>query len=195
VSVVVDLRRLAARSAPAPAARERCDLCGLDIPDDHRHLVNVEERRLACVCEPCGVLFPGDGPWRATGTRIVWLDELDLTPELWASFQIPIGLAFFFRTDGGGVAAFYPSFAGTTECRLDLEAWDELVERNAVLAGLEPEGEALLVDRRSEPPRHAIVPIDRCYRLVGLVKASWRGINGGDEVHRAIDGFFTELRG
>ena len=41
-----------------------------------------------------------------------------------------------------GVVAFYPSPAGTTECELDLGAWEELVAANPVLEGLEPDAEA-----------------------------------------------------
>ena len=36
-----------------------------------------------------------------------------------------------------------------------------------------------MVNRMSEPPLYAIAPIDRCYKLVGLVKARWEGISGG----------------
>ena len=27
---------------------ERCDLCSTTIPDDHRHMLNIEERRIVC---------------------------------------------------------------------------------------------------------------------------------------------------
>jgi hypothetical protein len=54
--------------------------------------------------------------------------------------------------------------------------------------------EALIVDRTSEPSRYAIAPIDECYRLVGMVKANWEGISGGDAIERTVPGFFDELR-
>jgi hypothetical protein len=91
------------------------------------------------------------------------------------------------------VVAFYPSPAGATESELYLEAWDDLVARNAALAGLEQEVEALIVDRLSEPRNYAIVPIDRCYELVGAIKASWRGISGGSAVEDAVGAFFAAL--
>ena len=50
------------------------------------------------------------------------------------------------------------------------------------------------MNRMSEPHAYAIAPIDRCYMLVGLVKASWEGISGGGAVEEAIDGYFDELR-
>src|SRR5262245_1957027 len=198
MSAVRELRRLAS-SREAAAARvplERCDLCGAEIPEDHRHLVHVEERRIVCACEPCRALLAGEGPWRPTGARVVWLDGLELSDERWNGFGIPIGLAFVFTTGTPlGAVAFYPSPAGATESELDLDAWDELVAANPVLGTLEPEAEALLVNRLARPPQHAIVPVDECYRLVGLVRASWQGISGGAGVARAVEGFFAELRG
>jgi hypothetical protein len=65
---------------------------------------------------------------------------------------------------------------------------------NPVLRELEPDAEALIVNRTADPPMYAIAPIDRCYMLVGLVKASWEGISGGAGVERAIEAYFDELR-
>ncbi len=77
-----------------------------------------------------------------------------------------------------GVVAFYPSPAGATESELDLDAWEALVARNPVLEQLEPDAEALVVNRLSEPHQYAIAPIDDCYALVGLIKSRWEGISG-----------------
>ena len=60
--------------------------------------------------------------------------------------------------------------------------------------GLEPDAEALIVNRIADPPEHAIAPIDECYRLVGMIKIEWDGISGGAGVERAIETFFGELR-
>jgi hypothetical protein len=194
--VVSALRRLQMRQMPeGPQPIEaNCDLCGTSMPEDHRHLLQLEERSIVCVCESCWALRSGDAEYRPTGSRVVWLEGLVLPDDLWARFRIPIGLAFFLRT-GDGVVAFYPSPAGATESELDLGVWDELVRLNPVLEDLGPEGETLIVDRTSRDGlRCAIAPTDQAYRLVGLVKASWRGISGGPEVGKAIDRFFDELR-
>jgi len=90
--------------------------------------------------------------------------------------------------------ALYPSPAGATECELYLEAWDELVSANPVLEGLEPEVEALVVNRLADPPQYAIVPIDRCYELVGMIKSTWEGISGGNAVENAVESFFARLQ-
>ena len=194
-----ELRRLA-NLRPVAAGEEHCDLCASAIPAEHRHLLHIEDRRIVCTCETCRVLFAGDGPYRPTGTRTVWLDGLELADELWASFRIPIGLAFFFDSSTGGrdgeagVVAFYPSPAGTTECELDLGPWQALVAANPVLATLEPDAEALVVNRLAGARQHAIVPIDECYRLVGLVRVSWEGISGGTAIEAAVERFFRETK-
>ena len=183
--------------APAASARpgdDRCDLCGVAIDPEHRHLLHLLDRRILCSCEPCFALRSGDAELRPSGTRVLQLDGLTLGDDLWAKFQIPIALAFFMlRERGQGVVALYPSPAGATESELHLDAWDELVAANPVLADLEPEVEALIVNRLSVPPRFAVVPIDRCYELVGMIKSRWEGISGGRAMEDAVAEFFGAL--
>jgi Family of unknown function (DUF5947) len=197
-AAVAGLRRLVrgrpSTSIPPEVDGARCDLCGGRMDHDHRHLLHLEERRILCTCEPCWAMRAGDAGLRPTGTRHLLLAGFDLDDELWASFQVPIGLAFFFVSDAGGVVALYPSPAGATESELHFEAWNDLVSRNPVLEGLEHEVEALVVNRLSDPPAHAIVPIDRCYELVGTIKASWQGISGGSAVEDSVEAFFADLR-
>jgi hypothetical protein len=193
--VVSSLKRLQMRQMPeGPEPLDaNCDLCGTSMSEDHRHLLQLDERSIVCVCESCWALRSGDPEFRPTGTRVLWLDELDLPEDLWARLRIPIGLAFFLRT-GGGVVAFYPSPAGATESELDLGVWEELEARNQVLDELEPEAEVLIVDRIGGRRRAVIAPTDKGYELVGLVKSKWQGISGGSELDGAIDGFFERLR-
>jgi Fe-S cluster biogenesis protein NfuA len=182
-------------SAPALASEERCDLCKTTIPDDHRHLLNLVERRIECVCESCWALRSGDAEYRPTGGRTLWLPALQLPEEVWASFQIPIGLAFFMDSSTAGcVVALYPSPAGATESELHFSSWSRMVELNPILADLEPDIEALIVNRLSDPPAYAIAPIDRCYALTGTIKVNWEGLSGGPKVGEAVSGFFDELR-
>jgi hypothetical protein len=190
---VASLRRLA---APAPAL-ERCDLCRTTIPDDHRHLLQLEERRILCSCESCFALRSGDPELRPTGTRTVWLDGFALPDDLWAAFQIPIGLAFFMHSSvTGSVVAMYPSPAGATESELRFDAWYRLVQLNPPLAELELDAEGLIVNRLGgSVAAAAIAPIDRCYELVGLIKSRWQGISGGPGVETGVAEFFAGLRG
>jgi len=180
----------------AVIAVEQCDLCGTTIADDHRHLLHLAERRIVCSCEACWAMRAAEGDYRPVGNRTVWLDDLQLPDDLWASFQIPIGLAFFMgSTVTSCVVAMYPSPGGATESELHFDSWARMVALNPMLAGLEPDVEGLIVDRLAHPPIHVIAPIDRCYALTGTIKAHWEGISGGDGVARAVAGFFERLRG
>jgi len=187
-------RAAAAQPSAQAVAADRCDLCGAEIDPGHRHLLHLVDRRILCSCEPCFALRSGDAELRPSGTRVLLLEDFELGDDLWAKFQIPIGLAFFMRRERGqGTLALYPSPAGATESELHLAAWDELVDANPVLGDLEAEVEALIVNRMVEPHRHAVVPIDRCYELVGMIKARWEGISGGRAIDDAVGEFFAGL--
>ncbi|MCW3064268.1 MAG: hypothetical protein JWN32_1440 [Solirubrobacterales bacterium] len=173
----------------------RCELCPISLPADHKHLLDLEERRIVCVCPTCWSMRSGEGRYRPTGSRTLWLEGIELSDELWAAFQIPVGLAFFMRSSvSGEVVGLYPSPAGATECELDLDAWHRLLAANPVLEDLDPDAEALIVNRMADPPVHAIAPLDDCYRLVGIVKATWEGITGGAEMEAAVARYFDGLR-
>ena len=183
------------RDGPFASAQERCDLCHTTIPDDHRHMLHLVDRRIVCTCEACWALRSGDAEYRPSGMRIVWLEDFRCAEETWAAFAIPIGLAFFMRsTVTDSIVAFYPSPAGATESELTLEAWQPLVQANPVLTQLEADAEALVVNRLSDPAQFAIVPIDQCYALVGLIKSRWEGISGGSAIETAVPEFFAALR-
>ncbi len=185
----------AERLPSAASAVQRCDLCNATIPDDHRHLLHLTERRILCACEACWALRSGDAEYRPSGMRTVWLAEFDCDQEMWGRFQIPIGLAFFMRSSTSeSVLAFYPSPAGATESELDLGAWQDLVRRNPELANLDQDAEALVANRLSDPHQYVILPIDQCYALVGLIKSRWEGISGGSALDQAVPAFFEQLR-
>ena len=112
----------------------------------------------------------------------------------WESFALPIGLAFFFySTPTAKVTALYPGPAGATESLLPLTAWAALVSDNPKLAQMQPDVEALLVNRVGTARRHYVAPMDLCYELVGLIRLHWRGLSGGDAVWGEIDAFFARL--
>jgi Family of unknown function (DUF5947) len=196
VSGLRGLARPASRTQPPQSAdTEACDLCGIGIPEDHRHLLALSERRIVCACEACWAMRSGEGDYRPTGNRTVWLPGLDIPDDLWASFQIPIGLAFFMEsTVTACVVAMYPSPAGATESELHFDTWSRMRELNPVLDGLEPDIEGLIANRLSDPPDYVIAPIDRCYELTGTIKAHWEGISGGSAVQGAVERFFEQLR-
>ncbi len=40
-----------------------------------------------------------------------------------------------------------------------------------------------------------LLPIDRCYALVGELRLRWQGFDGGAEAHAALASFLAGLRG
>lgn len=194
------LRRLAQRprEVEQPAPEERCELCGEPIASEHPHLVDLSTRALLCACRPCSLLFDkkgaSGGRYRRVPDRRLRIEDFELDDALWQSLRIPVDMAFFFySTPAERTVAFYPGPMGATESLLELDAWRELAEGNPVLGGLEPDVEALLVNRTGEASDHWIVPIDDCYALVGLIRTHWRGLSGGREVWTEIGGFFERL--
>jgi hypothetical protein len=104
-------------------------------------------------------------------------------------------LAFFFDSSSAQkVVALYPSPAGPTESLLDLASWAEIVQENPILKGMEPDVEGLLVNRVGSARDHFLAPIDECYKLVGLIRAHWRGLSGGTGVWNEIERFFAGLK-
>jgi hypothetical protein len=67
-----------------------------------------------------------------------------------------------------------------------------------VLSEMMPDVEALLVNRvgaaRGVPAAYYLVPIDECYKLVGLIRLHWHGLSGGTEMWREIATYFSALQ-
>jgi hypothetical protein len=191
-SPIATLRRIARPEAQV----ERCDFCGAALAADHPHVLALAERRISCACGACAVLFSGQGTakYRRVPDRVRYLADFRLEDEQWESLSVPIRLAYFFySTAAGRIVALYPSPAGATECELPLASWDEIVRANSILAEMAPDVEGLLVNRTGKARQYFLAPIDDCFRLVGLIRTRWRGLSGGTEVWREIDGFFTAL--
>jgi len=190
------LQRFARRQPPA----EMCDLCGDAVSSGHQHLINPVERRLICACDPCSILFSQQSTpkYKRVPRRVRLLTDLLITEGQWDGLGIPIGLAFLFRsTARGRVLALYPSPAGATESLLPLETWNDLEESNPVLGEMEPDVEALLVNRvgshGSSGGTYYLAPIDVCYGLVAIIRTHWRGFSGGTELWEHVDRFFADL--
>jgi hypothetical protein len=193
---VAGLRRFLA-PRPAQAVVERCDLCAAEIPAEHTHLVRPGERSLRCACRPCALLFDQGGrAYRTVPDRHHRDPDFVLSDAAWDALQIPVSTAFFLvDSTREGVLACYPSPAGATESELDLEHFDDGVGATRLAAMLQPDVEALLVRRSRDGSTECyLVPIDACYRLVGLVRTTWKGFDGGAEAWAAIDGFFDDVR-
>ena len=179
---------------------EYCELCSVELRRDHSHLVELVSRQIVCACDACALLFDGreHSKFKRVPRSSHFLSDFRLNDAQWEGLVIPINLAFFFQSSlEGRVIALYPSPAGAVESLLTLDAWNAIVEDNPVLQQLQPDVEALLVNRvghGERPPEYFIAPIDECYKLVGLIRSHWKGLSGGSEVWTEIGRFFAELR-
>jgi hypothetical protein len=187
-----------AGAGAAPRPEEQCEMCGLALPGEHRHLIDLETGQLMCACRACSTLFngaaAGGGHFKLVPDRRLRLEGFDLADHVWEQLRIPVDMAYFFRSSRDErVKAFYPSPMGPTESLLGLDAWDELERRNPVLRGMSPDVEALLVNRAKGARRQWIVPVEDCFELVAVIRTRWRGFTGGSEVWEEIRRFFEQL--
>jgi hypothetical protein len=176
--------------------QERCELCSKGLASEHRHLLETATHQIICSCDPCALRFENvvDGRFKLIPRDVRSLPDFHLTDPQWDGLALPIDLAFLvFSTPVNKMMALYPSPAGATESLLPLAAWDMLVAENPDLARMQPDVEALLVNRVGERRLYYLAPIDVCFELVGLMRIHWRGLSGGEEVWREIDGFFAGL--
>jgi len=191
------LRQFARRTKP----QERCELCSVGLSPDHPHLIEVAQRKLLCTCDACAILFSGQGiKFKRVPRRVRSFPDFHLTDSEWNGLMVPINMAFFFRSSlEDRVIAMYPSPAGATESLLALDSWNDIVARNPELDTMEPDVEALLVNRLGyargySSPEYYLLPIDECYKLVGLIRMHWKGLSGGTEVWQELGEFFTSLK-
>ena len=80
------------------------------------------------------------------------------------------------------------------ESLLTFESWQEIASENVILQKMETDVEALLVNRVGDKREYFIAPIDECYKLVGIIRANWRGLSGGTDAWAKINDFFTQLK-
>jgi len=183
-------------------AVERCEMCGQDLAAEHEHLVEPANRNFVCACATCAILFEGQSgaKYKRVPRRVLFLRDFQLTDGQWDGLMVPIEMAFFFKsTPHGKVIALYPSPAGPTESLLSLDTWADIAQMNPILSEMEADVSALLVNRvgharGSSSAEYYLVPIDECYKLVGLIRTHWRGLSGGTEVWRELGAFFAALK-
>ena len=204
MSGLAALRRFAVTPPPATpiTAPEKCELCAAPLAGEHDHLLEGS-RRLVCACGACARLFPGKtsaprgegeggARYRFVARRASRL-ALVLPEALWNRLDVPIGVAFFVPGANGSARAIYPGAAGAVEAPVPREGWAALVAACPVAGELEPDVEALLVDRTGEEPRTFRVSIDLAFELAGILRRTWRGISGGEAARGGLEEFLSRL--
>ena len=176
----------AAREKPRAAPGEACEMCAEPLGDGHSHVVNLDSRQILCTCRACYLLFTHQG---AAGGRYAvpdrYLRDLGVPARrrrLGRPADPGAGRLLLPQLRPGPVAGLSP--AGATESLLPLEAWADLAAANPAMTDLEPDVEALLVQRAGGGFECFLVLIDACYELVGLVRMHWKGFDGGQEAGR-----------
>ncbi len=184
-----------------PAPRERCELCAAPVAPAHQHLFEPSHRTVICACDPCAILFSTtDSKFLRVPRRIQVVRDFRAPDQLWEDLAIPIDMAYFYRDSvAGRVKASYPGPAGAVESLLPLDAWQELVAANPILGSIETDVECLLANRLGKrsgaaEAEYFLLPVDECYKLVGLIRTHWRGLWGGVEVWKELPQFFAALR-
>jgi uncharacterized protein DUF5947 len=196
---------------------ETCEFCAAPVTADHGHVADLDASTLMCACRACYLLFthPGAsgraqpngeppagqvrsgvrGRYHSIPDRYLSDPQRPLSVAEWDALEIPVGLAFFLRSSrDGATTAFYPSPAGATECRLDLEAWSRIGADHPLLAAAEPDVEAVLISRGQGDVEAFLVPIDACYELAGRMRLLWHGFDGGAEARQSIADFLERVR-
>jgi hypothetical protein len=181
---------------------EQCELCSVALRSEHPHLIELTQHKLLCTCDACAMLFSGRSraKYKRVPREVRRIINFHMTDAEWDGLLIPINLAFFVQSGSDSrVSALYPSPAGAIESQLSLETWSSIVEANPFLNQMQPDIEALLVNRvgharGAAAAEYYIAPIDVCYRLVGLIRIHWRGLSGSAEVWQEIGNFFKDLR-
>lgn len=173
-------------------AAEHCDACGAALIAAHAHQFDPLRRRVRCACGLCAKV---DSGWREIPTGVRALPDFRITDAQWNDLAIPISLAFFsWSTPAERIIAFYPGPAGAAESTISSDAWREIEKANPELLLMKPDVEALVVNRVGAARDYILIPIDECYKLVGLIRIHWRGLSGGAAVWGEIGQFFDKLR-
>lgn len=193
------------RERPVRRVGEQCEMCSEALTDEHAHVVDIAGRSIMCCCRGCGMLFTGfgaaNGRYRTVPDRWLHDPSLALSAEDWDRFAIPVRVAFFFHNSTQDrIVALYPGPGGATESELPLDAWEQVLAPTRLGRSLSPDVEALIVDRggrdagESDASSCHLVPIDACYELVGRLRMSWVGFDGGRDAHAEIERFFATVR-
>ena len=117
------------------------------------------------------------------------LQNFHLSDGQWESLMVPDQHGFLFPQHAGRTSGCVLSQPRGSDRVAACRSIPGKISRTLIplLAEMEPDVEALLVNRVGHArgfaaPEYYVLPIDECYKLVGLIRANWRGLSGGTEV-------------
>jgi hypothetical protein len=172
---------------------ERCELCRASLPSKHAHLLEIAASEMRCACKSCADRYgTAEEGFLPIAPRKERLTTFELSDADWDGFQIPIDLAFLVRKNAG-LAALYPGPAGIVQSEPDSSAWEALAACNPVLNELQPEVEALVVNRVHGRREAYRLSIDHCFSLAGTMRSQWHGLSGGPKVWDEIARYFDSI--
>lgn len=190
------LHRFIAKLETTRSMAEQCEMCAAPLAGEQRHLLDLAHHTFLSICTACALAFgprgANAGLYRLIPTRRLALLDFQATDELWAG---PVTMICLLRnSETGSVLAVYLDPSGVRESVFDLDCWKTLRTANPLLESLEPDVEALLLQRVGPAPASYIVPIDTCARLIGLLKNRQRNQVSRQEIWRAVGAFFADLQ-
>lgn len=189
---IARLRRFAAPRLTG----EFCEFCGARLGEAHAHLVEPAAHRLHCACDACAAARTAEAAarYRLVPRTARRLAGFVVDEAAWTALRLPIDLAFFYYSSPERrIVAFYPSPAGATQSTLSLAAWSELTGREPALARLQPDVEALLVNRLGTARDAYLLPIDTCYALTGEIRRRWKGLSAGYDANDFVAAYLHQL--
>ena len=181
-----------------PGAADRAIYAAPLAPEHQRHLIDPANHKLVCACRrlcACSSAAERDGPTAHVPRRGQRSGDFRLTDEPWDE-PVPAHRSgvFLFQFAGGAggrhVSRARPGPPNRCCRSRPGRTWKKTIRPGC----LEPDVEALLVNRLGAARGVFPVPIDECYGLVGLIRTRWRGLSGGTEVWRGIGEFFEDLQ-
>src|SRR5947209_19099862 len=87
--------------AGAPRTRrveetQRCELCSVSVPQQHRHLLELAACKIVCACDPCALRFHDvvGGRFKLIPRDARVLADFRISDSEWEALALPINLSF-----------------------------------------------------------------------------------------------------
>jgi hypothetical protein len=117
-----------------------------------------------------------------------------MTDAQWDALMIPSASLFWSASERAEESWRSIPAGRAGRSLLTLDAWQDIQQDNPELGAMQTDVEGLLAYRLGSAREHFIVPIDECFKLIGLIRLNWKGFSGGMEMWKEIGKFLEELK-